>query len=452
MPALRLGDPNAITEWQELMGQGNSRHQLHKEILEDLEKIGVLIDTESVTSATFMAKSFTAYIMRTLVGRGDPSDQPEAVSISVFAAGRSRMRTVFRGRGARVLSADKRLLQRDKDRFLEHYHRFLDHRLRRASEVETEQPAGQGGAQELVFENAEQISNFILSQFTSLDIKRYLQNAPRRSTVLFIVDEAHTDMPWELMLEATYAGEIPFRVGRTVVSKLAPQCVRPPLRGIRRIRPLLIGNPSGDLEAAAEEVQELAKIFAERPTLFEAPEVLTTEEQCHSVRLLSALSSGQYDLVHYAGHARHMGSDSAWQASDGEITTDRLTNALEMAPPALAFVSACESAEGAAGGLGQYEGQSFDLPGAFLQAGVEVYIGALWRVDSANSCDFARAFYGEFVRGEHELGECMRRAKWERKKVEEGGLDWLSFVLYGDPRLTPGDLFPVMADAEQEPS
>ena len=174
-------------------------------------------------------------------------------------------------------------------------------------------------------------------------------------------------------------------------------------------------------------------------------------EQCHSIRLLNALSSGQFNLVHYSGHARYQGTDSAWQASDGPIRTDQLTNAIQMAPPPLVFASACESAEGGEIGAREFEGQSFDLPGAFLQAGVEVYVGALWRVDATNSRLFAREFYEDLVTRKYGLGECLRRAKWARKQAEEAKdqIDWLAFVLYGDPRLTPGDLFPVMASAEQ---
>ncbi len=434
IPAGLSGDPNVVSELQELERQGDPRQALHPEWLGRLEDRGLVVDAAMPGGAQFMAKSFAAYAFGALVGRIEPSDQPRDVTITILAPGRNVIRTVFQGRGARVLTADKRFLQKDKERFMRNFQGYIQARFR------------PGDGDDSVFAETEEISNYILTQFATVAVKRYLRNAPRPSSVTFLIDEAHADLPWELMLEAAYAGEIPFRVGRTIVSKRAAQYVLPPMRGIRKVKPLLIGDPAGDLEAAAVEVEELAQVFRGHPQFFEEPDVLVGTEQCRSIQLLNALSSGRYHLVHYAGHARFEGSQSAWQAADGELRTDQLTNAIEMAPPAFVFGSACESAEGGAAGAARYEGQSFDLPGAFLQAGVEVYIGALWPVDATRARLFARSFYERLVTGKCELGECLRFAKWARKQEEEreGLIDWLAFVLYGDPQIEPGELFPIM--------
>ena len=50
------------------------------------------------------------------------------------------------------------------------------------------------------------MGNFILTQFTTSEIKRYLQYPPPECTILFEVDDALKDIPWELMLETAYAG------------------------------------------------------------------------------------------------------------------------------------------------------------------------------------------------------------------------------------------------------
>jgi O-acetyl-ADP-ribose deacetylase (regulator of RNase III) len=438
IPAGLRGDPNVVSELQALGRQGDLRQALHAEWLKRLEDRGLIVDATTPGGAQFMAKSFAAYTFEALVGRMSPSDQPKEVTITVLAPGRNMIRTVFQGRGAKVLTADKRFLQKDKDRFMQSFQGYIRKRFH------------QPGSEESVFAEAEEISNYILTQFATVAVKRYLRNAPRPSSVTFLIDEVHADLPWELMLEATYAGEIPFRVGRTIVSKRAAQYVLPPVRGIRRIKPLLIGDPGGDLEAAGSEVEELACIFRSHQQFFDEPDVLVGPDKCRSIQLLNALSSGRYHLVHYAGHARFEGSQSAWQAADGELRTDQLTNAIEMAPPAFVFGSACASAEGGALGPTRYEGQSFDLPGAFLQAGVEAYIGALWPVDATRARLFARAFYERLASGKYELGECLRLAKWARKQEEEreGLLDWLAFILYGDPQIGPGDLFPIMRTAD----
>jgi len=439
IPAGLRGDPNVVSELQELEREGDLRQALHPEWLKRLEDRGFVVDAATPGGAQFMAKSFAAYAFGALVGRIDPWDQPKDVTITILAPRRNVIRTVFQGRGPRVLTADKRFLKKDKDRFMRNFRGYIRARFHRS------------GDDDSVFTETEEISNYILTQFATIAVKRHLRNAPCPSSVMFMIDEAHADLPWELMLEAAYAGEIPFQVGRAVVSKQAAQSILPPVRGIRKIKPLLIGDPGGDLKAAEDEVGELVQIFGRYPQFFAEPDVLVGPDKCRSIQLLNALSSGRYHLVHYAGHARFEGSQSAWQAADGELRTDQLTNAIEMAPPAFVFSSACESAEGGAVRSTRYEGQSFDLPGAFLQAGVEVYIGALWPVDATRARLFARAFYEGLVSSKYELGECLRLAKWARKQEEEGDglIDWLAFVLYGDPHIEPGDLFPIMRTPDE---
>jgi CHAT domain-containing protein len=123
-----------------------------------------------------------------------------------------------------------------------------------------------------------------------------------------------------------------------------------------------------------------------------------------------------------------------------------LTNAVQMAPPAFVFSSSCWSAASAEELPVSYEDQTFDLPGAFLQAGVEAYVGTLWAVDELAARQLTEKFYEEFLRGEHSLGECLRLAKWDLKQQEEREkkLNWLAFILYGDPTVKPARLFPAL--------
>jgi CHAT domain-containing protein len=80
---------------------------------------------------------------------------------------------------------------------------------------------------------------------------------------------------------------------------------------------------------------------------------------------------------------------------------------------------------------------------------VEAYVGTLWEVDSLAARQFVEAFYEPFLSGQQPLGECLRRAKWAGKQREEreGQINWLSFILYGDPRAMPADLLPALKPA-----
>lgn len=434
LPDLERGDPSAMARWQALQSETDPRHYLHTETLRRLEERGYLIDAGDPTTAQPMAPSFTDWLTAYFgVGQRDEADdQPRNVMISLLSPEPQVIATLFRGRGARIITAQKPLLADVKAEFMHGFSSSINHLLHPARD-----PAPD------VFHSLEEVGNYILTQFTTGSIKGYLQNPPHGSTIALLVEDALRDIPWELMLEAAYAGEIPFRVGRSIVSVQQPHSSRPPVRGADQVKALLIGDPTDDLTEARVEVQNLADQLA-RTLGFARPDVLLGADQCQRIPLLNALGSGAYGLIHYSGHTHFDGYQSAWQLKDGKmITTDLLTNALSMAPPALVFSSSCESATGGESQPIVYEDQTFDLPGAFLQAGVEAYIGTLWQVESLAARQFVEAFYGALLERTNNLGECLRRAKWAAKQRGDA-INWLAFILYGDPYVKPGDLFPAL--------
>jgi CHAT domain-containing protein len=222
------------------------------------------------------------------------------------------------------------------------------------------------------------------------------------------------------------------------------------VRGEGKIKALLIGDPLGDLPEAKQEVLELrAKLCQHDAFEVDDDDVRIGPDRCQALSLLSALSSERYGLVHYSGHTKFDGYQSAWYLRDGKITTDLLTSALQNAPPVLVFSSSCESAAAAEMAPATYENQTFDLPSAFLQAGVEAYVGTLWNVEATAARNFVEVFYNEFLSGQHSLGECLGRAKSNIKGANTR-TDWLAFILYGDPHVQPGELFPALRQQEEE--
>ena len=163
--------------------------------------------------------------------------------------------------------------------------------------------------------------------------------------------------------------------------------------------------------------------------------------------LLERLSSGQYGLIHYSGHSGFDGEDSGWGLKEGRITTDLLTSALQGAPPVLVFSSSCESATAGEPRTAIYENQTYDLPSAFLRAGVEAYVGTLWKIDSDSARRFVEVFYGSLLKGTYTLGQCLREAK-RVIPLRTNRMDRLAFILYGDPDAMPGQLFRAMQKKE----
>jgi hypothetical protein len=464
---LQKEDPDAKRRVQDLRDiMLYQRHYLHQETLRQLEARGYLVSADEAkpvepATAQFMAKPFWLYVedyFRTrrrmqevvqpkdlvitlLKGYQEPVAATEAADAPSKSLGQDAhvIRTMFRSRGARIITAQKPFPPEIRQEFMDSFSQLINNRLHPAKHPD---PG--------VFQDLEEVGNYILTQFTTIEVKRHLQDLPHGSTVLLLVDDALKDIPWELMLETAYAGEIPFRVGRSIVSPRQPSLVRPPVRGPGKIKALLIGNPTDDLTTAKREVEWLAETL-QRDERFAEPDVLIGASDCQRIRLLSRLSSSEYGLVHYSGHTRFDGERSAWQLRDGNITTDRLTNALQMAPPVLVFSSSCESAKASKSKVIKYEDQTFDLPSAFLQAGVEAYVGTLWEVYTEPAQGFVQEFYSAFLSAEYNLGECVRRAKWackQRGRWQER-IHWLAFVLYGDPHIRPGDLFPALRKQEE---
>ena len=138
--------------------------------------------------------------------------------------------------------------------------------------------------------------------------------------------------------------------------------------------------------------------------------------------LISALASGDVDILHLATHASFNGrSDRAFIVANGEaiplselrriIEQDRVRgDALE-----LLVLSACETAVGDdEAGMG--------LAGAAVQAGVPSALASLWQVNDAGTAELMRQFYRRFRDGRVPRAGAARRAAQPgaRRRREQG--------------------------------
>jgi hypothetical protein len=273
--------------------------------------------------------------------------------------------------------------------------------------------------------------------------------------------------PWELL---HHRGEWlceRFAIGRQVFMEtgLARQVTR---RRQGRVRPLIIGDPVFDrelvergwdqLRGARFEAEQVAGWFERlREELGEVIDFDRARDTRIHTRLTLAefrelLRTGDYDLIHFAGHGIFRGEDaetSAWLLSDGELWALEIRNTLvdHPAPPWLVYANACESAMESDQPRRRYQGNVFGLATAFINQGVAAYIAPLWPIDDLLAQHIALEFYRYLLSERLTLGEALRRAKAEARRVSypdaaEGeiptggawaGLGWASLVLYGDP-------------------
>ncbi|MEZ4733763.1 MAG: AAA family ATPase [Caldilineaceae bacterium] len=156
-----------------------------------------------------------------------------------------------------------------------------------------------------------------------------------------------------------------------------------------------------------------------------------SREHASKVRVLTALASGDYDLIHFACHAR----PGALCLADGWLTTTEIQAALRGSP--FIFLNACSSARDSSltsTNLPFVGQQSANLAEAFLTGGATAFIGTLWPVADASIGQLAVDFYRSLLNGKP-VGKALRQARSHSINTAPNEISWAAPVLYGDPCL-----------------
>jgi hypothetical protein len=199
---------------------------------------------------------------------------------------------------------------------------------------------------------------------------------------------------------------------------------------------LLVVNPTLDLDGARDEGARLLELFDAQSRV----RIHKLEgEQASRTKLLDAFRSGDWDVIHYAGHAYF---DPSHAARSGIIChRDEVLAGADLASlsnlPALVFFNACEAARirGRKPAKGKEPrtiqeriDRNVSFAEAFLRGGIANYIGTYWPVEDASAALFAAAFYTSLVGGSS-VGEALRtgRESLRAKKF----VDWADYVHFG---------------------
>lgn len=206
---------------------------------------------------------------------------------------------------------------------------------------------------------------------------------------------------------------------------------------------LLVVNPTLDLRGAEEEGRRIREMFGGQAGV--VLDELHGADATHPA-LLSAFSSGKYDVIHYAGHAFF---DEKNPERSGLLAHNKvhLTGA-DLAGlgnlPSLVFFNACESGRvrtvrtagkrttRQVGELSRAEHlqRSVGLAEAFMRGGVANLIGTYWPVGDASATSFARTFYRRLLAGDA-LGDALLAGR--KALLEIDSKDWADYILYGNP-------------------
>ena len=143
--------------------------------------------------------------------------------------------------------------------------------------------------------------------------------------------------------------------------------------GARGTRSVVVGDPRGDLPAAAEEARKVAARLA-------VPALVG-----RAATRAAFLAAAGGDVLHVAAHTQQRRGDATLELGDGPIT---LADIARLAPaPRLVVLASCGAA------AGRDDAGNGSLTTAFLDAGADAVVGTRWSVGDADAARFIAAFY-----------------------------------------------------------
>jgi CHAT domain-containing protein len=193
---------------------------------------------------------------------------------------------------------------------------------------------------------------------------------------------------------------------------------------------LLIIDPTETLQGAIRERDNMLKLANQRGVRIEKIE---GRKEGTRQAILKAISSGKYDVIHYAGHAQfnpQNASLSGIVCANREVLSGVDLSRLSQLPN-LAFFNACESARLRRSSATKVKQQMVHFAEAFLRGGVANFVGTYWPVGDDAAEKFDRTFYAAVIRGEC-MSDVMREAR--RAIFDDRSIDWADYIHYGDYR------------------
>ena len=187
---------------------------------------------------------------------------------------------------------------------------------------------------------------------------------------------------------------------------------------------VLIGNPTGDLYGAEQEVKRAAKQFDHAGVKVEC--FLRARATSDNVQT----SAPGATVLHLACHSGLDHRDfirSGFRLSDRTMTVLEIMGSLDLTDASLAYLSSCDSARPV---IGRTE-ELMALVRSFFYAGTQTVIASLWPLDDGAGCVFAESFYNALLFDRLSLIRSFQYAMLETKKKAPDPLSWAPFIIAG---------------------
>jgi hypothetical protein len=251
----------------------------------------------------------------------------------------------------------------------------------------------------------------------------------KAAPLVVVHDSASAHWPWETLSIKGWAPAAEAGLSRRYAAEgMSVAKWREQRRRESGLNVLLVVNPTGDLPGAVEEGDRVAQMLARMPG---AGITAIRGGEATRARLLAEFRSGDYDAIHFAGHAFF---DATAPASSGILCAGgRVLSGADLAAmdsvPALVFFNACESGRlrGAVKPLRQLD-RSVGFAEAFLRGGVANFIGTWWPVSDEGATAFATLLYRELAKGTS-IGDALNAARSAVRALPSA--DWANYLHYG---------------------
>ncbi len=251
----------------------------------------------------------------------------------------------------------------------------------------------------------------------------------KAAPLVIVHDSASGRWPWEALSIEGWAPAAAAGLSRRYAAEgMSVAKWREQRRRERGLNVLLIVNPTGDLPGAVEEGERVGRMLAR---LDGTGITAIRGGEATRARLLAEFRSGDYDAIHFAGHAFF---DPVAPASSGILCAGgRVLSGADLAAmesvPALVFFNACESGRLRSPGkpIRQLD-RSVGFAEAFLRGGVANFIGTWWPVSDAGAAAFATPLYRELAKGSS-IGAALNTARTAVRQLPSS--DWANYLHYG---------------------
>jgi len=273
--------------------------------------------------------------------------------------------------------------------------------------------------------------------------------ARQMQQMVFVLDAATANLPWELMA----ADDTPLAVSTAMVRQLESSRYRTRVSPAMGRRAYVIGNPSteglgqvfaaaspaagtgalDDLPAAEEEALTVIDVLARHG--FAVERAVGASQRALDV--MNRLYRHPYRIVHIAGHgvyderAADGRERSGVVLSDGLLITAAEIDAMETVPE-LVFLNCCHLGTIDRGPIA-FNKLAVSVARQLIDIGVRAVVVAGWAVEDTPARLFAEVFYDELLARNRPFGEAVFTARCRTWQRHPGSITWGAYQAWGDP-------------------